>query len=292
MLSFHSWDLLYLQKTNSMKKTTCKSLVAFVLLSAGICSCNLEKKSTTTEQQAKDTISTPSGLKYFYITKGTGRRIEPGAAFSAQLSLKVNDSVIWTTYEDKDSVFTHIAARGGVIKGYDEMALLLREGDDVFAILPSDIAYGDKGSGVAIPPKSTLVYDRFKIMNVSEPKFVLSDSLVAALTAGGIQKMKLLYDKVRTTKDSLLYHRGMDQMDALWSKLRRKSMFKEAKATFTYFNKIDNDTTFDFYIIRSLELMGDKKAASAKIDEVLKKELSQEQRTYFEEYKLELKKEL
>lgn len=273
-----------------MKKTTCKSLIAFAMLFASICSCNLEKKSSTKKEQAKDTISTASGLKYFYITKGTGRHIEPGSKFSAQLSLQVNDSVIWTTYEDKDSVFTHIAARGGVIKGYDEMALLLREGDNVVAILPSDIAYGDKGSGAAIPPKSTLVYDRFKIMEVSEPKLVLSDSLVVALTKGGIQKMKLLYDKVTTTKDSLLYHRGMDQMDALWSKLRRKSMFEEAKAAFAYFNEIDNHTTFDFYIIRSLELMGDKKAASARIDEVLKKELSEEQRTYFEEYKLELNK--
>ena len=273
-----------------MIKSTRKIVIALVMLSSIFFSCNLEKKSSTTNQQAKDTVTTASGLKYFYLTKGTGRAIEPGAKFSAQLSLQVNDSVIWTSYEGKDSVFTHIAARGGVIKGYDEMGLLLREGDNVVAILPSDIAYGDKGNGTSVPPKSTLVYDRFKIMNVSEPKFVLSDSLVAALEVGGIQKMKSLYEKVTTTKDSALYHSGMDQMDALWGKLRRKSMFKEARDAFAYLNKDQNNTTLDFYIIRSIENMGDKKAAIAKLDEVLERKLTKAQRAYFEEYKSELNK--
>ena len=272
-----------------MKQSRSKILITLLIVFASISSCKLEKKPLDTAQQVKDTITTASGLKYFYLTKGKGRAIVPGSKFSAQLSLKVKDSVIWTTYEDTDSVFTHIAASGGVIKGYDEMAQLLREGDDVVAMLPSDIAYGDKGSGASIPPKTTLVYDRFKITSVSAPKLVVSDSLFAALQVGGIKKMTSLYTRVTTTKDSLLYHRGMDQLDELWGKLRRAAMYKEAKNAFTFINKTNKNATLDFYIIRSLENMGDKKAAKVKLNEVLKRKLSKEQRAYFEEYKEELK---
>ena len=120
-------------------------------------------------------------LKYFYITKGTGRKIVPGSKVTAMLSLKVNDSVIWTSYSAKDSSFTYIADRGGVIKGYNEMAMLLKEGDNVAAFLPGAIAYGERGSGDVIPPNATLEYDQFKIKMVSEPRLVLSDTLFYAL---------------------------------------------------------------------------------------------------------------
>ena len=271
-----------------MKKVTLKRILYVFMIATLVVSCNSEKKGTSNPNALTDTITTASGLKYFYTIKGEGRKIEPGSKVSAQLSLKVKDSVVWTSYASKDSIFSHIAGRGGVIDGYDEVALLLREGDDVVAILPSDLAYGEKGSGKVIPPNSTLIYDRFRITYVSEPKLVLSDSLFGALKNGGIDKMKKMYMQIVTTNDSTKYHGGMDQLDGLWRKLSRANMFAEANDAFTFVNSFFNNATFDFYVIRSLENLGELKQAVKKIDEVLKRELPTDQKEYFINYKLEL----
>ena len=139
-----------------MKSSINFKIIYVALLTFLITSCISEKKNTRSSDKSKDTITTKSGLKYVYIKKGKGRKVEPGSEVTAMLSLKVNDSVIWTSYSEKDSSFTYIADRGGVIEGYNEMAMLMREGDDVVAFLPGAIAYGEKGSGDEIPPNATL----------------------------------------------------------------------------------------------------------------------------------------
>jgi len=271
-----------------MKSSINPKAIYFVLLAFLIISCKNDKKSSDTNAIAKDTITTASGLKYFYTVKGEGRKIEPGSKVTAMLSLKVNDSVIWTSYSAKDSSFTYIADRGGVIKGYNEMAMLMREGDDVVAIMPSTIAYGERGSGDVIPPNTTLVYDQFKITHVSKPRLILSDTLFFALKNGGIDKMKNTYNQITKTKDSALYHGGLDQLNALWRKLSRAKMFSEAIKAFSFITKEYKNTTFDFYVINSLENQGKFKQAIAKIDLVLKGKLSANQKEYFVKYKQDL----
>ena len=275
-----------------MKQFTNKILIIFLVFSILMFSCKTDKKGLNTASTVKDTITTASGLKYYYITKGKGRKVEPGAKVRAMLSLKVNDSVIWTSYKSKDSSFTYIADRGGVIKGYNEMAMLMREGDDVAAFLPSSIAYGEKGSGKVIPPNVMLEYNQFKIVHVGEPKLVLSDSLFTALKSGNLKKMKAIYMQATTTKDSMIYHRGMDQLNGLWRKLNRASLFKEAFDAFTFLNRRSGNSTFEFYIIRSLENQGKIDAAIAKINSALRGSLSKAQKEYYIKYKVALTKNL
>jgi hypothetical protein len=275
-----------------MKQLSTKALIALLFLSVFISACKTDKKSSVTNTIAKDTITTASGLKYFYITKGEGKKVVPGAKVTAMLSLKVSDSVIWTSYTSKDSSFTYIADRGGVIKGYNEMAMLMREGDDVAAFLPGSIAYGEKGSGKVIPPNATLEYNQFKIIYVGEPKLVLADSLFHVLKNDGITKMKSMYKQITTTNDSVLYHGGTDQLNSLWRKLTRASMFKEGFEAFTFFSRGSENTTFKFYVIRSLENLGKIDAAIAKVNSVLKGKLSIAQKEYYIKYKVDLTKKL
>ena len=47
----------------------------------------------------------------------------------------------------------------GVIKGWTELLLLMKEGDKWQAYIPSDSAYGPRGSGQVIGPNSTLIFD-------------------------------------------------------------------------------------------------------------------------------------
>ncbi len=147
-----------------------KSL-SFLLLLIGVCwsSCQF-RGATSSVPQLGDTIQTASGLKYLYLKRGDGPKIEPGARVGTYLSLMVNDSVVWNTNELPDSLFTFVADSTRLIKGFTEVSLLLREGDEIVAVLPDSLAYGTKGAGDIIPPYSTLVYDQFKVVSVELPE--------------------------------------------------------------------------------------------------------------------------
>lgn len=54
----------------------------------------------------ENTITTESGLQYYYLKKGDGRMIEKGSIVETKLSLLVEDELIWTSYEAEDSLFT------------------------------------------------------------------------------------------------------------------------------------------------------------------------------------------
>ncbi len=45
-----------------------------------------------------------------------------------------------------------------MIAGWDEGILLLHEGEEAKFIIPSNLGYGEKGTG-PIPPNATLVFD-------------------------------------------------------------------------------------------------------------------------------------
>ena len=46
-----------------------------------------------------------------------------------------------------------------VIQGWTEALQLMRRGDHWQLFIPSELAYGEKGAGSAIPPNSTLIFD-------------------------------------------------------------------------------------------------------------------------------------
>lgn len=141
-----------------------------LILAVFLASC---KNTNTTKEKATtipiDTIQTKSGLRYFYIKHGDGPKVESGDEVGTYLSLMVNDSVVWNSNTQPDSLYTFTANKSRVIRGFNEMVMLLREGDEVVAILPDSLAYGADGAGNVIPPYATLVYDQFKIVKVVKP---------------------------------------------------------------------------------------------------------------------------
>jgi len=101
-------------------------------------------------------VSLPSGLQYKVLTEGSGKTPK----FEDTVVVHYKGSLIDGT--DFDSSYK----RGqpatfqvkGVIKGWTEALQLMREGSKWQLFIPSELAYGTRGSG-RIPPNSTLVFE-------------------------------------------------------------------------------------------------------------------------------------
>ncbi len=81
-----------------------RKIYLFTLLTTiALSSCN-GPESNERKIVLGDTIQTPSGLQYYYEKVGEGRKVEPGCELGAYLSLKVDDSLVWTSEEEPDSL--------------------------------------------------------------------------------------------------------------------------------------------------------------------------------------------
>lgn len=114
-------------------------------------------------------VTTASGLQYRVLEQGGG-----GGGKSPKLNDKVR-----VTYRGKlvsGTVFDRSPPDGKpvsfqvdkVIKGWQEALQLMRRGDHWQLFIPSDLAYGEQGSGANIPPDSTLIFD-LELISIQSP---------------------------------------------------------------------------------------------------------------------------
>ena len=221
-----------------------QKLLSLLFIIIFIFSCNRTSEKADKKNALGDTIQTSSGLKYYYLKRGDGKKIEKTSKVSVYTDLYMNDSdsVFWTTSTAADSLFTFYHKKTSLIKGFSELHDYLVEGDEVIAYLPYTIAYGKDGSR-GIPPKATLVYNPLVVKSVSEPKDLLSDSLYAITNNKGIQSAIEFYDKVMSSEEKNSYHSDMDLMvNNLLRSLGRDSLFVEVEAFSSFLMSKTNDS--------------------------------------------------
>src|SRR5688572_2121264 len=80
-----------------------------------------------------DTIKTTSGLKYIYLKKGNGTPVSVGAKTSVDYTGWLLNGTQFDSSEGKKPIKIN-AGTGQVIKGWDELLLLLRKGDEAEVI--------------------------------------------------------------------------------------------------------------------------------------------------------------
>jgi FKBP-type peptidyl-prolyl cis-trans isomerase FkpA len=66
---------------------------------------------------------------------------------------------------DTSPSFTFLIGIGQVIKGWEQGIVGMRVGGERRLVIPPELAYGSSGSGLAIPPNATLVFD-IKLLSV------------------------------------------------------------------------------------------------------------------------------
>ena len=60
---------------------------------------------------------------------------------------------------DRGKKFTFPLGAGRVIKGWDQGVVGMKVGGQRTLIIPSEMGYGERGAGDAIPPNAALVFD-------------------------------------------------------------------------------------------------------------------------------------
>ena len=123
----------------------------------------LNEKEDLKEYIEKNDIKvkpTESGLYYIELKKGSGPKAKEGKTVKIHYTAAfLNGKKFDSSYDHPDTkpLEFHLT-KHAVIKGLDEGIEKMRVGGKARLIIPSNIAYGDKGRG-NIPPYSTLVFD-------------------------------------------------------------------------------------------------------------------------------------
>lgn len=175
--------------------------------------------------QSSDTITTDSGLKYYIVEEGSGDKVELGKEVTLHgIGTLENGEVFWETRES-NSPFYFVTGTNSVIKGVEEGVSKMRVGDRWIFILPPEIAYGDRQRG-PIPPNSVLIFD-YEVLDVTNPKKSISDTLYKIIESKGIDKALDLYSDLKNKKD--VFNFRADELNSLGYKLMNENKLEASK---------------------------------------------------------------
>jgi FKBP-type peptidyl-prolyl cis-trans isomerase len=102
---------------------------------------------------------TESGLGYIMVKEGSGVQAEKGKTVSVHYTGKLTDGTKFDSSLDRNQPIEFVLGEGRVIKGWDEGISYLKVGGKATFIIPSNLAYGERGAGGVIPPNATLIFD-------------------------------------------------------------------------------------------------------------------------------------
>jgi peptidylprolyl isomerase len=103
---------------------------------------------------------TASGVRYIIEKKGTGSKPAPGKTAQVNYKGAFLSGQVFDSSDTQGRPLEFPVGVGAVIKGWDEMVLDMQMGEKRVAIIPPELAYGERGAGNGvIPPNSFLVFE-------------------------------------------------------------------------------------------------------------------------------------
>jgi FKBP-type peptidyl-prolyl cis-trans isomerase FklB len=108
-------------------------------------------------------ITLPDGLQYEILTKGTGP--VPKATDTVQanyMGTLINGEEFDNSYKRGQPLTIPVS---GVIRGWTEALEMMPVGSKWKLFIPSDLGYGDRGAGGAIPGGSALIFE-IELLNI------------------------------------------------------------------------------------------------------------------------------
>jgi FKBP-type peptidyl-prolyl cis-trans isomerase FkpA len=104
----------------------------------------------------REAVETESGLQYKALITGKGRKPGPSSKVKVHYrGLLLNGVTFDSSFSEDEPVSMSLKK---VIKGWQEGIQLMPTGSVFVFLIPPELAYGTKGSGV-IPPNATLIFE-------------------------------------------------------------------------------------------------------------------------------------
>jgi FKBP-type peptidyl-prolyl cis-trans isomerase len=107
-------------------------------------------------------IALPSGIRYIVKGIGAGRTIKNGDVVSMKYAGQNLDGSEFDSGE-----YTYTVGSREVIRGWDEIALVMKPGTSLTVFIPSTMAYGAGGRPPVIMPDAILIFD-MEVLSVKE----------------------------------------------------------------------------------------------------------------------------
>jgi len=109
--------------------------------------------------------STDSGLYYQMIEEGTGKNAAWGDWVTVNYEGYTLDGKVFdSSYKRGKSIEFYV---GNMIGGWNEGLQLMKPGGKAFFVVPSGLAYGEKGFPNLIPPHTTLAFE-VELVNITQ----------------------------------------------------------------------------------------------------------------------------
>ncbi len=105
----------------------------------------------------EEAVKTESGLIYLPMTEGTGESPSISNTVEVHYHGQLTDGTVFDSSVQRGQTISF--PLGNVIKGWQEGLAMMKEGGKATLVIPSDLAYGDGGSGEKIPPGATLKFE-------------------------------------------------------------------------------------------------------------------------------------
>ncbi|MDB5272700.1 MAG: peptidylprolyl isomerase [Chitinophagaceae bacterium] len=113
-----------------------------------------------------DTITTPAGLKYIVLQKGTGAQPVKGSKVKVHYTGRLANGKVFDTSRGAAGPFKFTIGAKDVIPGWDVGFTMMHEGEKGILIVPPNLAYGPRGipdeenpGKYIIPPNAELTFD-------------------------------------------------------------------------------------------------------------------------------------
>ena len=106
-----------------------------------------------------DTISTGTGLQYIRLNKTDGAAVTPGSTVAVHYTGYLYDGTVFDSSVARGEPISFPIGVSRVIKGWDEGIALLKVGEKARLLIPYQLAYGERGAGSLIQPKTDLIFD-------------------------------------------------------------------------------------------------------------------------------------
>lgn len=115
---------------------------------------------------AKGVKTTASGLQYKVITAGKGKQPTADDTVTVNYRGTLIDGTEFDSSYKRNQPATFPVK--GVIPGWTEALQLMKEGSKWMLVIPSSLAYAERGAGNMIGPNSTLVFE-VELLSIKKP---------------------------------------------------------------------------------------------------------------------------